>query len=82
MYIRINAAPPFSPVIKGKRQMLPSPTAEPAVARTIPNLLAKPVLFCCDIISLLDYSKLVEENKQYADGADEFYAYQIPLKCT
>ena len=36
-----NAAPPFCPARTGKRQMLPNPTAEPAVARINPILLVK-----------------------------------------
>jgi hypothetical protein len=41
----MNAAPPFCPVMNGKRHTLRSPTAEPAVARIIPNLLPKLPLF-------------------------------------
>ena len=37
----MNAAPPLFPASTGKRQMLPNPTAEPAVASTMPSLLAK-----------------------------------------
>lgn len=41
IYINMNAAPPLWPVIYGKRQILPRPTAEPAVANITPNLLPK-----------------------------------------
>ena len=37
----MKAAPPPRPTSIGKRQMLPSPTAEPAEAKTTPNWLAK-----------------------------------------
>jgi hypothetical protein len=52
IYIRIKAAPPFSPVIYGKRHTLPNPTAEPAVARITPSLLPKFAL-SSDIFKLL-----------------------------
>ena len=41
MYIKIKAAPPFSPTIQGKRQIFPKPTAEPADAKITPILLPK-----------------------------------------
>jgi hypothetical protein len=41
IYTNIKAAPPFSPVVVGKRHILPSPTAEPAVASISPSLDAK-----------------------------------------
>ncbi len=40
-YSSRNAPPPFIPVMNGKRQMLPSPTAKPAVAMMNPNRLAQ-----------------------------------------
>lgn len=40
-YTSRKAAPPLLPTSQGKRQMLPSPTAEPAEARMIPSLLPK-----------------------------------------
>jgi hypothetical protein len=45
MYTRMKRAPPLSAVWLGKRQILPSPTAEPAAAATIPILDAKVTLF-------------------------------------
>jgi hypothetical protein len=41
IYTMMNAAPPFSPTSEGKRQRLPRPTAEPAMATKAPNLLPK-----------------------------------------
>ena len=41
MYTMMKAAPPFSPTRYGKRQRLPRPTAEPAMATRAPNLLPK-----------------------------------------
>lgn len=42
----MNAAPPFCPVVNGNLHILPSPTAEPAVASTRPILEPKfPLLF-------------------------------------
>jgi hypothetical protein len=41
----MKAAPPFCPVINGKRQMFPKPIAEPAVARTMASLLLNAPLF-------------------------------------
>ena len=41
MYTRMKAAPPYSPTMKGKRQMLPSPIAEPAIAMITAALLPK-----------------------------------------
>jgi hypothetical protein len=37
----MKAAPPFSPVVVGKRHILPRPTAEPAVASIRPVREAK-----------------------------------------
>ena len=36
MYMTMKAAPPFCPAMNGNLQMLPSPTALPAVARITP----------------------------------------------
>lgn len=44
-YSRMNAAPPLVPTMYGKRQMLPKPTAEPAITRSDPRLLEKFSLF-------------------------------------
>lgn len=41
MYIRMNAAPPFYPTMKGNLQMLPRPMAEPAIAMITAALLPK-----------------------------------------
>ena len=47
-YTIINAAPPWFPASYGKRQIFPKPTAEPAAAKTAPNLLPKLIRsFCC-----------------------------------
>jgi hypothetical protein len=48
----MNAAPPFSPAMYGKRHTFPKPTAEPAVARIIPILLPKLALSECPFICL------------------------------
>jgi hypothetical protein len=53
----MKAAPPFSPVIVGKRHTLPSPTAEPAVARTMPKRLPK--------FALLSIAFLVNRLQKY-----------------
>jgi hypothetical protein len=45
----MKAAPPLWPAMNGKRQTLPSPTAEPAVAKMIPILLAKFARLVCAI---------------------------------
>ena len=63
----MNAAPPSWPVMYGKRHTLPRPTAEPAVASTAPNLVAKPALEL--LLMVLDYAELVEEYGYYAHGA-------------
>ena len=40
-YTMMYAAPPLLPTIYGKRQMLPNPMADPAIARTAAVLLPK-----------------------------------------
>jgi hypothetical protein len=40
-YTRMKAAPPFCPTMYGKRQMLPRPMAEPAMAMIAVNRLLK-----------------------------------------
>ena len=52
MYMMMYEAPPFSPAMYGKRQTLPRPTADPAVASIIPNVFLKFAL--SDIINLVD----------------------------
>jgi len=39
-YKNTNAAPPYRPVIKGKRHTFPSPIAHPAESKMNPSLLA------------------------------------------
>jgi hypothetical protein len=41
IYTRMNAAPPYSPTIKGNLQMLPRPMADPAMAIITAALLPK-----------------------------------------
>ncbi len=71
----MNAAPPSWPVIYGKRHTLPRPTAEPAVARTAPNLVAKPALEL--LLIVLDYAELVEEYGYDAHWADVAYQQYV-----
>ena len=40
-YIRMKAAPPYSPAMEGKRHTLPRPMAQPAEMRMKPRRLAK-----------------------------------------
>lgn len=49
----MNAAPPYSPVMYGKRQTLPSPTAEPAVASITPSFVPKLALSKCVMVVFL-----------------------------
>jgi hypothetical protein len=49
----INTAPPFCPVIYGKRHIFPNPTAEPAVAKITPSLLPKLALSSLAICTFL-----------------------------
>jgi hypothetical protein len=49
-YTNKNAAPPFSPAIYGKRQMLPNPIAEPAATSMALNLPPNEALGCSFII--------------------------------
>jgi hypothetical protein len=45
-YTRMKAAPPFCPTMYGKRQMLPRPMAEPAMAMiAVKRLLKFPLSF-------------------------------------
>ena len=71
----MNAAPPSWPVIYGNRHTLPRPTAEPAVASTAPNLVAKPALEL--LLIVLDYAELVEEYGYDAHGADVAYQQYV-----
>ena len=65
----MNAAPPFCPVVNGNLHILPSPTAEPAVASTSPILEPKfPLL---SIFSLND-AYLIEEYKNHSQRTEIF----------
>jgi hypothetical protein len=48
-YATMNAAPPYSPTIYGKRHILPSPIADPAMAMMKVKELPKCSLFAADI---------------------------------
>ena len=60
-----KAAPPFSPTIYGKRQILPKPTAHPTVARITPSLLPNVALFVdifCLLYEFVDFYSFIDAS--------------------
>ena len=81
IYTNIKAAPPFSPVIYGKRHTFPNPTALPAVASIIPILLPKPPLVSFVIPYYILYKpQLVEEYYQYTQRTHIFDTKEIDME--
>jgi hypothetical protein len=60
----MKAAPPFAPTSVGKRHTLPSPTALPAAARMIPNLLPKLALLLITGAKVLQNERKKKREKR------------------
>ena len=78
----MKAAPPCSPVSTGKRQILPNPTEEPAVARMMPKRLAKFPRWKTEGFLCGEESEFMDEDEADGYGRQPAHDETIDGECT